>query len=54
MAEGNEKVVEQAKRYKLLKPLNYKGKFIDPQKDVGAEVELYLDQVEPLKKLAII
>jgi len=42
------------KKYKLLKPLHYKGELIDPGVTKNAEVELYVDQAESLKKMGII
>jgi len=45
---------EQAKKYKLIKPLHYKGKLIDPEEVENAEVELYLDQAENLRKQGVI
>lgn len=51
MAEETEEV---EKEYKLLKPLHYKGRLIDPKVDKGAMVNLYQDQADNLKKLGVI
>jgi len=53
MAE-KEKVVGFPKKYKVLKPLHYKGELIDPGVIKNPEVELYVDQAESLKRQGVI
>lgn len=48
------KAEEKPLPYKLIKPLHYKGRLIDPEVTKDASVDLYLDQAESLKKQGII
>jgi len=53
MAESTQKE-ELAKPYKLIQPLHFRGKLIDPKVTKDATVHLYDDQAESLKKQGVI